>query len=77
MRMNSSMTEEKLLQYLRSHKGLQHIGVVANSNMCSVPRVLEVSMNLRKRGLIEVRAYSTGFHLQIITQSLKPSGTWS
>jgi hypothetical protein len=75
--MNSSMTEEKLLQYLRCHQGLQHIGVVANANRCSVGRVLELSLDLRKRGLIEVRAYSSGFHLQLITQSLKASGTWS
>ncbi|HXM01152.1 MAG TPA: hypothetical protein VN939_01025 [Chthoniobacterales bacterium] len=75
--MNSSMTEEKLLQYLRCHQGLQHIGVVANANRCSVGRVLELSLALRKTGLIEVRAYSSGFHLQLITQSLKASGTWS
>jgi hypothetical protein len=75
--MNSSMTEERLLQYLRCHKGLQPIGVVANANGCSVSRILEVSMDLRKRGLIDVRAYSSGFHLQVISQSLKASGTWS
>jgi hypothetical protein len=75
--MNSSMTEEKLLQYLRCHQGLQHIGVVANGNRCSVARVLELSMDLRKRGMIEIRAYSSGFHLQIISQSLKASGSWS
>jgi hypothetical protein len=76
-RMNSSMTEERLLQYLRYHKGLQHIGVVANANGCSVSRILELSMDLRKRGLVDVRAYSSGFHLQVISQSLKASGTWS
>jgi hypothetical protein len=75
--MNSSMTEEKLLQYLRCHQGLRHIGVVANANSCSVARVLELSMDLRKRGLVEVRAYSSGFHLQIISQTLKANGTWS
>jgi hypothetical protein len=63
--MKSSITEEKLLQYLRCHKGLQHIGVVANSNRCSVVRVLELSMKLRSRGLIEIRAYESGFHLQM------------
>jgi hypothetical protein len=60
------MTEEKLLQYLRYHQGLQHIGVVANANGCSVARVFELSMDLRSRGLIEIRAYPSGFHLQII-----------
>jgi hypothetical protein len=64
--MNSSMTEEKLLQYLRCHQGLQHIGVVANANRCSVARVLELSMDLRKKGLIEIRAYESGFHLQML-----------
>ena len=59
------MTEEKLLQYLRCHQGLQHIGVVASANRCSVARVLELSMDLRKRGLIEIRAYESGFHLQM------------
>lgn len=63
--MNSAMTEERLLQYLRCHQGLQHIGVVANANRCSVARVLELSMDLRKRGLIEIRAYESGFHLQM------------
>jgi hypothetical protein len=63
--MNPSMTEEKLMQYLRCHQGLQHIGVVANANRCSVARVLELSMDLRKRGLMEIRAYESGFHLQM------------
>jgi hypothetical protein len=63
--MNSSMTEEKLLQYLRCHQGLQHLGVVANANRCSVARVLELSMDLRKRGLIEIQACPSGFHLRI------------
>ena len=67
--MNSSMTEEKLLQYLRCHQGLQHIGVVANANRCSVARVLELSMDLRKKGLIEIRAYESGFHLQMLVCS--------
>jgi hypothetical protein len=67
--MNSAMTEEKLLKYLRYHQGLQHIGVVANVNSCSVARVLELSMDLRKRGLIQIRAYPSGFHLQTISWS--------
>src|ERR1700683_1875130 len=75
--MNSAMTEERLLQYLRSHRTLQHIGVVANANRCSVARVLELSMDLRNRGLIQIRAYSNGFHLQIINQTLKARGSWT
>jgi hypothetical protein len=59
------MTERKLLEYLRCHRGPQHIGVVANVIRSSVATVLALSMGLRKRGLIKIQACPTGFHLQI------------
>jgi hypothetical protein len=59
------MTERKLLEYLRCHRGPQHIGVVANVIRSSVVTVLALSMGLRKRGLIKIQACPTGFHLQI------------
>jgi hypothetical protein len=59
------MTERKLLEYLRCHRGPQHIGVVANVVRSSVVTVLALSIGLRKRGLIEIQACPTGLRLQI------------
>jgi hypothetical protein len=61
----SLMTERKLLQYLRCHRGPQHVGVLASVVRSSVATVLGLSTGLRKRGLIEIRAYPSGFHLQL------------
>jgi hypothetical protein len=63
--MNLQMIERKLLEYLRCHRRPQHIDVVANVIRSSVDTVLGLSMGLRKRGLIEIQASPTGFHLQI------------